>query len=84
MGVNSRAAKPPTGISQRLTAPLTACVHATSEANLMPSLADRMTAAAFQPPTANASAEERPASLHHALETLERGSHGPVRPRLYS
>ena len=41
----------------------------------MPSIADRMTDPAFQPPTANAPAEERPASLHDALEALERGLH---------
>ncbi|KAL1601610.1 Phosphate metabolism transcription protein [Paraconiothyrium brasiliense] len=44
----------------------------------MPSVTDRMTAFASQPPTANASADERPASLHDALEALERGLHGLV------
>ncbi|KAK3216910.1 hypothetical protein GRF29_1g1314434 [Pseudopithomyces chartarum] len=47
----------------------------------MPSLADRMTAAVFQPPTANASAEERPASLHDALEALERASNTKPKQR---
>jgi centromere protein I len=44
----------------------------------MPSIADRMTAYGLQPPSANAPAEERPASLHDALEALERGLHGLV------
>ncbi|KAJ4347919.1 Phosphate metabolism transcription protein [Didymosphaeria variabile] len=40
-----------------------------------------MTAFAPQPPTANASAEERPASLHDALEALERASNTPAKQR---
>ena len=50
----------------------------------MPSLTDRMmTPAALQPPTANAPPEERPASLHDALDALERGSHVRVLLDLY-
>lgn len=41
----------------------------------MPSVADRKTAPASQPSSANASAGQRPASLHDALEALERGVH---------
>lgn len=44
----------------------------------MPSIADRMTASGPQSPSANAPADERPASLHDALEALERGLHGLV------